>query len=284
MKAMFSAKDILPQTLKKLGVKRQLDVQTVILHWPDIAGQDIAVQSRPTSAKGGVLFVAVKAPVWGHHLSMMKEQILAKIHAYLGQKLFDDIKFYAGHFEDYTNLVEEEQSFRQKLRKISLSQAQCMEVKTIAHAVSDGVLRYRLQRVMLKDRKRRELLRQEGWHTCSQCSALCPPDEAMCTTCSLETSRGRREEIRRLLADAPWLSFEEVNTYSPCKKSEYMRARQELVQGLLYRIDATNPQTIDISTLAMLLYRLTPDKIDQDRIDKTLRFVRRNRYVLASGR
>lgn len=281
---MYSTKEILPLTLKKLGVKHKLDVQTIIIHWQDIVGADIAQQSRPTSAKQRVLFVAVKASVWSHHLSMMKEKILDKINLYIGQKLLDDIKFYAGNFQNYTNLVEEEQSIAQKLRTVTLSDEQCMEVKSIAHAVSDGQLRYRLQRVMIKNKKRRELLRREGWHTCKSCSALCPPEQEHCTTCSLLYAGRRRDEIRLLLNDAPWLDYRELNTYLPSSYQEFSRAKQELIQSLLYRIDVNKPETMELSTLAMLLYHKEPDRLDQDTIDNTLRFVRRNRYVFASGR
>jgi hypothetical protein len=281
---MVSTKDILPLTLNNLGVKRQFAIQTIILHWRDIVGNDISLQSRPTSAKNGVLFVAVKTPVWGHHLSMLKEQLLVKIHEHLGQKLLADIKFYAGNFSDYANSIEDEPNFGVKLRSVTLSNAQCMEVKEIAHAVNDSHLRYRLQRMMIKDKKRRSLLLQEGWHQCLTCSALCPTEEKYCTSCAIDNSRRRREEIRRLLADAPWVGYIETNSCVPCTRTEYIRSKQELIQSLLYTIDANNPNTINISTLAMLLFRIMPDNLDPESIEKTLRFIRRNRYVFTSRR
>jgi hypothetical protein len=281
---MFSTKDILPLTLRKLGVKRQLDIQTVILHWPDIVGNDIALQSRPTSSKNGVLFVAVQTPVWGHHLSMLKEQLLKKIHDYLGQKLLEDIKFYAGNFSNSANFIEDEPDFSLKLRSVTLSNEQCMEVKKIAHAVNDNHLRYRLQRVMIKDRKRRQLLLQQGWHQCLTCSALCSPDEKYCTSCAITNSRRRREEIRRLLADAPWVGYVETNSYVACNRTEYIRSKQELIKSLLYKIDANDPNNMDLSTLAMLLFRIMPEKLDTESMEKALRYIRRNRYVFASRR
>ena len=281
---MFRTKDVLPLTLKKMGLKRQIAIHSVIMHWKDIVGSDVALQSQPTTVKNNILFVAVKTPVWGHHLSMMKEQILAKVHAYLEEKLLDDIKFYAGNFQNFTNLVEEEENFAERIRKTTLSSAQCMEVKTIAHAVTDGVLRNRLQRVMLKDKRRKELLHKDGWRPCKLCAALCSPDEEFCTTCSLENSRRRREDIRRLLADAPWIDYQEANLYLACSETDYMRSRQELIQSLLYRINADKPIELEISTLAMLLFRLKPEKLDQESMERTLRYVRRNRYVFTSGR
>ena len=281
---MFSTKELLPLTLKKLGLKGQLAIHSVILHWEDIVGSDIALNSRPTSSKNKVLFVAVKTPVWGHHLAMMKLQLLEKIHGYLGQKLLEDIKFYAGNFQNYTNLIKDEPDFAVKLRNVSLSDSQCMEVKSIAHAVTDDRLRYRLQRLMVKDKKRKHLLLQDGWHTCLTCSALCPPDSKYCTTCFVNNSRRRREEIRCLLADAPWIDYAEANSCFVCTRSEYTRAKQEVVQSLLYKIDLNHPENLEVSALGMLLFRLTPEKINQEVIEKTLRFVRRNRYVLASRR
>lgn len=281
---MLSAKDILPLTLNKLGVKRQLAVQTVIIHWPDIVGQDIALQSRPTGAKNGILFVAVKAPAWGHHLSMLKEQLLIKIHDHLGQKLLTDIKFYAGKFSDYENFIKDEPDFGVKLRAVKLSEHQCMEVKKTVYAVNDSQLRYRLQRVMVKDQKRRSLLLQEGWHECLTCSVLCPPEEQYCTSCVLDHSRRRREEIRRLLADAPWVDYTETCSCIGCTRTEYVHARHELMQSLLYKIDVNSPDTIELSTLAMLVYRKLPEELDSEYLEKTLRFIRRNRYVFTSRR
>lgn len=281
---MFSAKEILPLTLNKIGVKRQLAIQTIIIHWPDIVGNDIALQSRPTSAKSGILFVAVKAPAWGHHLSMIKEQLLGKIHDYLGQKLLTDIKFYAGKFSDYANSIKDEPDFSAKLRTVKLTNDQCMEVKKMAYAVNDSQLRYRLQRVMVKEKKRRSLLLQEGWHQCITCSALCPSDEQYCTSCVLNHSRRRREEIRRLLADAPWADYIEINSCIVCNQTEYNHAKHELIQSLLYQIDANRPNAIALSSLAMLLFRKLPEELNPEYLEKTLRFVRRNRYVFTPRR
>lgn len=281
---MFSTKEILPLALKNLGVKRQLAIHTVILHWRDIVGQEIAVQSQPTAVKNGVLFVAVKTPVWGHHLSMLKEPLLQKVHDFLGQKLAADIKFYAGNFVHFANSIEDEPNFRKQLAAVTLSSEQCMEVKKIVHAVTDGALRYRLQRLLLKDQKRRTLLRKAGWHQCLVCSSLCLTTEKYCTSCALDYARRRREQIRRLLTDAPWIGYAETNACMACSRDEYHRAKQELIQSLIYKIDINHPELIDLSTLAMLIYETPPQHLDQQGIEKTLRFIRRNRYVFTSGR
>lgn len=281
---MFTAKDVLPLALKNLGVKRQVDIHSIILHWQDIVGADIAQQSRPTNVKNGVLFCAVKTPVWGHHLSMLKDQLLAKIHSHLGQKLLDDIKFYAGNFQDYTNVIEDEPNFPSRLRSATVNSDQCMEIKAIVHAVSDNHLRYRLQRLLIKDKKRKNLLAQDGWRRCLTCSALCSPDEKYCKTCNAEHARRRREEIRKLLSDVPWLDYKEFNSCHPCSQNEYTRAKQECIQSFLYKIDPIKPNSIELSTLAMLLYQILPEKIDQEIIEKTLRFIGRNRYVLTPRR
>ncbi|MDU4961321.1 MAG: DUF721 domain-containing protein [Sporomusaceae bacterium] len=281
---MFSAKDILPSTLKSLGMKRQFAAHTVILHWQDIAGAEIAMQSQPTAAKNGILFVAVKTPVWGHHLSMLKEQLLAKIEAFLGQKLFTDMKFHAGNFVHSENSKENGLDFREKLATVILSSEQRMEVKKTVYAVNDGALRYRLQRLMLKDKKRRKLLEAAGWHSCLRCSSLCPSGEQFCTSCASDNSRRRREEIRRLLTDAPWVGYAEANSCITCSREEYNRCRQEVMQSLVNKIDVNHPDPIDLSTLAMLVYETVPDRLDQETLEKTLRFIRRNRYVFTSGR
>ena len=274
----------MPLTLKKLGVKRQFDLHAVITHWPDIVGNDIALQSRPTSAKNGVLFIAVKTPVWGHHLSMLKDQLLAQIHKFIGQKLIDDIKFYAGNFQNYTNITMDEPDFATRLRTVAVDDFQRMEVKAIVHAVNDSKLRYRLQRLILKDKRRKKLLMQDGWRRCLRCSALCPPDEKYCTSCCNENISKKREEIRSLLTDAPWIDYREISKYIDCNEHDFLRAKQELMQSLLYKIDVNTPNRLTLSTLAMLVYKLTPEKLDNDVFEKTLRFIRRNRYVLASGR
>jgi hypothetical protein len=87
-----------------------------------------------------------------------------------------------------------------------------------------------------------------------------------------------------LLADAPWLDHHEISKYIECNEPEYFRAKQELMQSLLYKINVNDPGQLDLSALAMLIYKLTPERLDQEVFEKTLRFIRRNRYVLASRR
>lgn len=283
---MYCTKDILPLTLKNLGFKNNLVSQTIIFKWEDIVGNDIATHCCPHRVKNGVLFLSVDNPVWGHHLSIMKLQLISKINHYLSEQLIKDIKVFAGDLSHRPNLLEDEptEQFAPLLAKLQLTTVQCMKVSETVKTVNDSALKYRFRRLLIKDQKFKLLKQQSGWQPCLNCSVLCAPPAKYCTACSLHRTQQQQQQLRMLLFETPWLRYKDVFEFKQCTKAEYIRAKQELIQSLMLNTHHEQPDPIKLASLVMLLFKIEPNQINDFYLEKTLRFVRRSQYVFTYRR
>uniref|UniRef100_A0A7C4MN22 DUF721 domain-containing protein n=2 Tax=Desulfatirhabdium butyrativorans TaxID=340467 RepID=A0A7C4MN22_9BACT len=65
--------------------------------WPQIVGEEAALEAKPSAIKGGLLLVHVSSPVWVHHLHFQKQDILERIQQTAGTlAALKDIKFKIG--------------------------------------------------------------------------------------------------------------------------------------------------------------------------------------------
>ena len=51
--------DILPITIRNMGLQKKYDAQSVIVHWKKIVGDDISARSYPVIVQSGILVVGV---------------------------------------------------------------------------------------------------------------------------------------------------------------------------------------------------------------------------------
>lgn len=288
---LYSLKDILAGTLKQIGIKEKYHSQSVMVHWESIVGRDIASQAYPTRVRNQILFVAVTSPVWAHHLSMMKEQILEKIRQFTGQKQVSikDIRFHAGklpalqEFQDHENSGQD-LDIRQKLRRIQLDRGNLSQIQDMLTGIRDQELRSRVERILLKEWKWKKIKQQESYHPCRQCGALCPPDTSYCMVCMIDQKQKNRDKIREILAQLPWMEYTECRQYIECDFFEFIRAKHELIQSLTVQLEENPDNQVKLSALAMLIYRVDPPHLSREALDKTLKYIRRTKHVFTSGR
>ena len=71
---------VLAQAIRKMNIAKPFAMHSLIGHWRQLVGDDIADHSQPQKVEFGVLVVMVDSSVWTHHLTLLKTDILQKIH------------------------------------------------------------------------------------------------------------------------------------------------------------------------------------------------------------
>jgi Uncharacterized protein conserved in bacteria len=281
---MESVSKLLPLTIKKLGINKRYNAESAIYHWKKIVGEKIAAHTRPLSVQRDLLFVAVSNPVWAHHLSMMKQDIISKINSFIGDYLIKDIRFQAGYLKDNQNEenTSQEQKNSIKLHNIRLDESEQKTIQDIVSAVKDDELRQKLCNVVKSDMAMKKVRRRNKWHKCAKCNALCPPDATYCPVCSIEKKQQIRKEIYIILSENPWLGYSELKKYINCSFEDFKEVKARLIASLTVAISAENCDKIKEMTLVMLATGIKPEQITDALIDNTLKRFRRKKHVSAS--
>ncbi|MBI2343085.1 MAG: DUF721 domain-containing protein [Deltaproteobacteria bacterium] len=60
--------------------------------WEQVVGSQIAAHAQPVRMQGTVLILAVSSPSWVQELTMMRRELLAKIHEQIDPLLMTDIR------------------------------------------------------------------------------------------------------------------------------------------------------------------------------------------------
>lgn len=87
--------EILEQALRGC---RQADGELVRIWdlWGAVVGDAVAENTRPAAFKGKLLIVHVSSSAWVHQLQFLKQDMIRKVNAALGQALVEEIKFRIG--------------------------------------------------------------------------------------------------------------------------------------------------------------------------------------------
>lgn len=282
---MDSLRDILPRMMNGIGLRQRYRAELVILHWRQIVGEEIAANTRPGKIRRGVLTVTAKNAAWAHHLSMMKEEIAARINAFAGEKAVGDLKFQAGYFQNGQNQEKddgEEEIPAVDWREGRLDAGELRAVEVITAPLADDGVRVRIKRLLSKDMALRKAQRKKDWRPCQKCGVLCPPGGDLCRVCAAAALAAGREAVRGLLRDAPWLGYEECSRYVACRRSDYNAARDELAEALLKAVGRDEGDRVKLLALTMLMNGVPPQAVSADMIEAILTKVRRRNNVSAS--
>lgn len=93
MKEPVLIKEVLKQTIKRLGIDKGLSENKAVACWKEVVGRDISTKSEATKIIKGVLYVKTESPVWSQQLSFMAEELVAKINNHLGGDVVKKIRF-----------------------------------------------------------------------------------------------------------------------------------------------------------------------------------------------
>lgn len=97
-RAPKSVGDILAGALQSHALKLKAKEYAAFPHWEEIVGEEIASVAIPEKIVAGrVLKVRVIDAVWAQELSLMKTELLDRIHRFGKGALVDDIRFTIGN-------------------------------------------------------------------------------------------------------------------------------------------------------------------------------------------
>ncbi len=71
--------DIIPDVLRRMGVKKRLSEGALVREWPEIVGEALARRSSVRDLRDGVLFIEAQNNVWMQEINFLQKRILAKI-------------------------------------------------------------------------------------------------------------------------------------------------------------------------------------------------------------
>ncbi|MBP2655667.1 MAG: hypothetical protein H6Q73_3236 [Firmicutes bacterium] len=276
---------VLGPALKKMGLDKRYKVEKIFFYWQNIVGGEIAAHSFPGSVNRGVLIVKVNNSVWIHHLMTLKENIVAKINDFIGEKVIYDIKFQAGYLKNYQNNSEvDDEKLSLRSENVILSKSDIEKADGIANLISDVEIRLKIKRILCKEFAFRKVKEKHKWKKCSQCGTLCPQDQIYCTVCDINNRRRIKREIRKLLNQAPWLDYKECTKYIDCRITDFVTIKNELIDKIRKDINNDHSDSMKIAIAAMLIYGIKPEAITKEFIDGNLDKIRGKKNVFTFRR
>ncbi len=85
--------NVILKTLNRMGFAERLQRQTAVMRWKEIAGDTIAAETEALRIEGSTLVVRVHRAAWRQQLTYIKEGLLVKLKAELGEDSIKDIRF-----------------------------------------------------------------------------------------------------------------------------------------------------------------------------------------------
>ena len=271
---------VLTAVVTKLGgqAKEKFWAAWLYVHWASIVGHDIAVQTQVERIQRGMLFIAVANSVWQHHLTLMKPDLLNKI----GQQtngLVNDIRFISGVLDKPVVAAAPETSIRLE----ALTKEEEIKISDQVTELQDNRVRHALEKLMLKDRKWKKALQKNGGATSQVCGAICRRGDSLCIVCTREEEEKKREKIKEILREIPWLSYENCRNYLKCDRIQFDRAKNELIDHC-WRMLAGEEQDRKIALLlTMLAKNCSPEALTESMIEQVMEKARRKIDVSSSG-
>ncbi len=86
-------RDVIPNVLSSLGLKKKIERQKALFVWDRVVGRDIRKHTKPRYVRGKRIWVDVDDPVWIQQLSFLKSEILKKLNKKMGGEHIIDIIF-----------------------------------------------------------------------------------------------------------------------------------------------------------------------------------------------
>ena len=79
--------------MENLGIAGRIREYDAVVKWNDVVGEQIARVTEAVKIERGVLVVRVKNGPWRNELTLLKNDVIEKMNASLGEKLVKDIRF-----------------------------------------------------------------------------------------------------------------------------------------------------------------------------------------------
>ncbi len=235
--------------------------------WEDIAGPTLASESYISFERGTTLYISVTNSVWMQQLFMMKADILKRIREDdLGRK-YKEIRFVAGQKkierppESSLSVVNDRIEEQKKMFSVTISEEEKQAIGKWAdrHVQNENILPV-FKKMMLAASAKRKGELEAGWHPCSSCGTLIPPEISVCPLCESRQKQSQTGKVMLLLREDPHLTYEEIFKKVPCDYTSYEEGREQLMQRIRTNIyKKTDAPLNKRILLSMLLHKPLKD-------------------------
>jgi hypothetical protein len=150
MKKPQSIHTILEQTLKGLNLDGPMKSYSIWGAWKEIVGESVALQTQPRSIRNRILFIDVSHSTWMQQLQFLKQTLLEKIHAFLGEPLIEDIRFRLGKI---TPAPSPSPSEERKLKEGGLDKGTMNRIERLIENITDAEVKKGFRELLIKSTK-----------------------------------------------------------------------------------------------------------------------------------
>lgn len=85
--------NIIDDVVKKMDIKRKLNISNIFNRWEEIVGAEIYKKTKPERIIRGILYISVSTSTWANELSLMSGQLIKKINSFVGEEVVKNIRF-----------------------------------------------------------------------------------------------------------------------------------------------------------------------------------------------
>lgn len=85
--------NIIDDVIKKMDIKRKLNISNIFNRWEEIVGAEIYKKTKPERIIRGILYISVSTSTWANELSLMSGQLIKKINSFVGEEVVKNIRF-----------------------------------------------------------------------------------------------------------------------------------------------------------------------------------------------
>ena len=145
MESFTSFQVILQGVARRQGFDMRLWEHRLQTRWKDVVGEVLAAHTYPSRIRFRKLSITVENSVWLHQLTFLKDTLLAKIHAEVGEHLLTDVTFRVGDIPTQPTSQTREASVSHDVSADAM-----MAATKCSHVIADQELRNALTRVIAK--------------------------------------------------------------------------------------------------------------------------------------
>lgn len=263
-------------------MRQKYKERSVIHHWRDIVGDEVARHVSAGKFSRGTLTVHTDSSVWSHQALMQKRDWIKKINTFIGDKIAKDIRIQTGYQAGFREINKDLPNLDHYLKQVSIEPKAVKEIEYKTDFVADDKLRARFYSILTKQKKLDLLREAHGYHTCASCQTLCEKNETYCTVCRRREKKNRRAKIKELLLNAPFLTYANLNQIFSCSNVEYQEEKAYLIDQTAKKIRDGDESDMTRYLLAMLVTGMSPDVITEEAVSKVVGRFRGKKYVSSS--
>lgn len=201
LKALASLRKDKNQGQRFAVASNMFNLGKLIVKWQEVVGPHLATKTYPDKLIHGRLYLIVSDSQWMQTLAFVKPQILEKLSSYFPELKIKDVMGKVGVLPSEAQQLSRAQPWPDWQQEPAPDTSQ----------IKDKELANNIERCYQRASARVKGLKSMGYEVCKVCKALPTRSEnGVCAQCVYNAREAKRVQTMALLADMPWLTYEEA--------------------------------------------------------------------------